>query len=161
MKTSRFLLALFIAQISCLFIPQTVFCQTEKLGGVQYTPPKGWTKTAKENVVAFSEVNQAAGRFCFITLYGATPSVGTPEVDFAKEWNNLVVKPWGGEPNPKTVTEPDNGWTAIAAGAPIDFQGSKAFAFLTVVSGFGKTVAVLGILNDDSYLGPLTAFAEG
>ena len=35
-----------------------------------------------------------------------------------------------------------------------------SFAFLTVISGFGKTVSVLGVLNDDSYLAPLTAFVE-
>ena len=69
-----------------MLIPQTVFGQSEKLGIVQYTAPKGWTKTPKENVVVFSEVDQAASRFCIITLYGATPGTGKPESDFAREW---------------------------------------------------------------------------
>jgi tRNA_anti-like len=145
--------------ILCLFAPLSIFSQTERLGVVQYTAPKGWTKTQKENVVTFSEINHS-GRFCFITLYGATPSVGTPQSDFAKEWNNLVVRPWSAEANPKTETEKVGGWTAIAGGSAIDFQGNKAFAFLSVLSGFGHTVSVLGILNDDSYLIPLQAFVE-
>jgi hypothetical protein len=48
----------------------------------------------------------------------------------------------------------------IAAGAPIDFNGNKAFALLTVISGFGKTVSVLGVFNDNSYLTPLQTFVE-
>ena len=152
------LLGLFVTLFFCLLIPQTVFCQTEKLGIVQYTPPKGWTKTPKENLVAFSELNQATGVFCIITVYGATPSVGNPQKDFTKEWNNLVVKPLQAEANPKTETESANGWTAIAGGAAVDFLGSKSAAFLTVFSGFGKTVSVLGVFNDQSYSTQLEAF---
>ena len=40
------------------------------------------------------------------------------------------------------------------------FRVTKPFAFLNVLSGFGKTVSVLGILNDDSYLPQLKAFVE-
>lgn len=160
MKNAKSLRIFGIGLFLSLFTPLSVFSQTERLGLVQYTPPKGWTKNLKENVVTFSDINQASGQFCFITLYGATTSVGTPQQDFAKEWNNLVVKPWSAETNPKTETEKVDGWTAIAGGGAIDFQGNKSFAFLTVLSGFGKTVSVLGILNNDSYLVPLQAFVE-
>lgn len=161
MKVTKKIRIVVVGLILFLFAPLSVLSQTEKLGVVQYTAPKGWTKTQKENVVTFSEVNQNSGRFCFITLYGATPSVGTPQNDFTKEWNNLVVKPWSAEANPKTEMEKVDGWTAIAGGAAIDFQGNKAFAFLSVLSGFGKTISVLGILNNNSYLIPLQAFVEG
>ena len=160
MKNAKSLRLLGVGLFLSLFTPLSVFSQTEKLGSVQYTPPKGWTKNLKENVVIFSDINQASGRFCIITLYGATPSVGSPQQDFSKEWNNLVVKPWSGEANPKTETQAVNGWTAIAGGTAIDFEGNKAFAVLNVLSGFGKTVSVLGILNNDSYLPPLQAFIE-
>lgn len=153
--------SLFVFTALGLLIPEAAFCQTEKLGTVQYTPPKGWKKTPKENVVVFSEVNEAANRFCIITLYGATPGVGSPQNDFTKAWDDLVVKPWGAETNPKTETATADGWTAIAAGGAVDFQGNKAFALLTVFSGFGTTISVLGISNDESYLPQLTAFLEG
>lgn len=151
---------LFILMAAGLFVPHTAFCQTEKLGSVKYTPPKGWTKTPKENVVAFSNLNEATGGFCIITVYGATASVGNPQKDFTKEWNNLVVKPLAAEANPKTETELADGWTAIAGGAAVEFQGSKSVAFLTVISGFGKTVSVLGVFNDESYMTQLVAFAS-
>lgn len=152
---------LIVVLVLWIFIPHAAFGQAEKLGPVQYTPPKGWTKSGKENVVVFSEVDHAKGNFCFMTLYGVTASTGNAQTDFDREWNNLVVKPFGAETNPKSETVPDNGWTGIAGGAAIDFEGSKAFAFLTVISGFGKTVSVLGILNDESYLPKLQAFVEG
>jgi hypothetical protein len=150
-----------IGSLLYLLAPLAALAQTDSLGIVEFTPPKGWIKSAKDNVVIFRDIRQSSGHFCFLTLYGATPSTGVPQKDFVREWNNLVVQPWSAEANPKTETIPDNGWTAIAAGAPIDFQGNKAFAFLTVISGFGKTITVLGILNDDSYLAPLQAFVEG
>jgi hypothetical protein len=160
MKGSKIILGLFAAHIICLCLPQMAFSQTEKLGIVQYTPPKGWTKTPKENVVAWSNLNQTTGGFCIITAYGATPSVGNPKNDFTKEWNNLVVKPLQGEANPKTETRLSDGWTVIAGGAAVEFQGSKSVAFLTVFSGFGKKVSVLGVLNDQPYMTQLAAFVS-
>ena len=157
----RLSFGLFVLTVIGVFMPQTVFCQTEKLGIVSYTPPSGWKKTPSENIVTFSELDETTGRFCTITLYGATTGTGKPQSDFAREWNNLVVKPFKGDPDPKTETEAADGWTAIAGGSAIDFQGSKALAFLTVYSGFGKTVSVLGIFNDEAYSNQLTAFVTG
>lgn len=158
MKIYKVFLGLLIGLAIPLIVPSTAFCQTEKLGIVQYTPPKGWKRTQKENVVTFSEINEATGRFCTFTLYGATPGTGNPQKDFTREWNNLVVKPWGAEANPKTETETADGWTVIAGGAAIDFQGSKALAFLSVLSNAGSTISVLGIFNEESYLPKLVAF---
>lgn len=160
MKASKTILGFIVVHIICLFIPQTAFSQEEKLGIVQYTPPKGWTKTSKDNVVAFSKLNQTTGGFCIITLYGATPGEGNPQNDFTEQWKNLVVNPLQAEANPKTETRPGDGWTVIAGGAAIEFQGSKSVAFLTVFSGFGKTVSVLGVLNDETYMTELAAFAS-
>ena len=147
--------------IICLSLSHAVVAQKKSLGAVKYTPPKGWTKTEKENVVTFSEINQAAGTFCLITLYGATASSGSAQTDFTGAWNNLVVKPWGAEANPETATEKAEGWTVIGGGSRIDFQGNKALAFLNVVSGFGKVVSVLTIFNADSYVPQMRAFMEG
>jgi len=144
-----------------LFIPQTVFCQTAKLGIVTYTAPTGWKKSPGANIVTFSELNESTGGFCTITLYGATPGTGKPQSDFAREWDNLVVKPFKGDANPKTETETADGWTAIAGGSAVDFQGTKALALLTVLSRGGTTVSVLGIFNDEAYSNQLTVFVTG
>lgn len=148
------------ALLFTLLFATQAFAQTERLGDIKYRPPTGFERNAKDHAVVFSRLDQAKGTFCFITLYAASASDGSPQKDFAREWKTRVVEPWSGAADPKTVTEPDNGWTVIAGGSPIDFNGNKAFAFLSVASGFGKTVSLLGVLNDDSYLAPFQAFAE-
>jgi hypothetical protein len=153
--------ALFLTLFLCGLMPQTVFSQTEKLGIVKYTPPKGWNKAVKENIVTFYEGDPATGPFCFITLYGATNSTGNPESDFKREWNNLVIKPFNGQAKPETATEVSDGWTTIAGGAAVHISGGEGFAFLTVISGGGKTVSILGLFNDQSYAGQLAAFGTG
>lgn len=158
-RVNVFPISLFV--LSSLVFGTTAFGQTEKLGSITYTPPKRWEKTAKDHAVVFSSLNPAEGEFGFITLYSESASEGAAQKDFAREWKIRVVDPWKGEANPKTETVPDNGWTAVAGGSTIDFNGKKAVAFLTVISGFGKTVSVLGITNGDYYLGPLQAFVEG
>jgi hypothetical protein len=146
--------------IAVSFQSQTVLAQTQKLGIVKYTAPKGWNKTTKENVVAFSDFNQATGNFCIITLYGATPGTGNPESDFKREWNNLVVKPLGADANPETESETAPGWTTIAGGSAINFQGGQALAFLTVISRGATTVSILSVFNDKSYTTQLAAFSS-
>ena len=147
--------------MSWILVPQVVTGQIEKLGVISYEAPKGFTKSAQEqHAVVFSLIDQAKGKLCFITLYAVGPSSGDPKTDFANEWRLRVVEPWKADASPQTETVPDSGWTGVAGGAQIDFQGNKAFAFLTVISGFGKSVSVLGILNDNSYLAPLQAFIE-
>ena len=160
MKVFKIILALCIAQIIFLFIPQTVFGQTEKLGTIGYTAPKGWNKTPKENIVAFSKVDPATGGFCIITLYGATPGTGKPETDFKREWANLVVKNMKAEPNPATESTTESGWTATAGGSPVDSDAGKAFALLTVISGGGRTVSILGVFNDQSFMPNIAAFSD-
>jgi len=150
-------LSLFILTVVGLFIPLTAFGQTEKLGIVQYAPLKGWTKTPKENVVAFSEINQKTGGFCIITVYGATPGAGSPTADFTREWKNLVMTNLKAEASPKTETQTADGWTMTAGGAAVEMEGGKALAFLSVFSGSGKTVSVLGVFNEPSYADQLDA----
>ena len=151
--------SLFVLTAVGLLTTQTAFCQTEKLGIVKYTPPTGMNKTPKENVVVFSEFDQATGKFCFITLYGAKPGTGNAQSDFAGEWNNLVVQTFRtAEANPKTEASLEGGWTAIGGGGEVEGEIGKAVAFLTVISGFGQTVSVLGVFNDQAHAGKLESF---
>jgi hypothetical protein len=162
MKTSKIILGLFIVQIVCLMTPQMVFCQTEALEGVQYTPPKGWVKTEKQGAVTYTDVNKATNAFCILTVYGERPGAGDPQRDFATKWNELVVTPFKAESNPKTDLQTTaDGWQAVSGGAQIDMQGVKALAVLTVVSGYGKVAGVLAITNDESYLAKIQAVLDG
>ncbi|CAN5332407.1 hypothetical protein BH10ACI2_BH10ACI2_02940 [soil metagenome] len=161
--TSRKLIFGSIVLISFAWlVPQTAIGQTEKLGIIKYTPPKGMTKTLKENVVAFSEFDQKSGKYCLITVYGATPGTGTPQRDFDREWNNLVVKTLDkAESNPKPDTSTADGWTIMAAGSAVESGAGKAVAFLTVISGSGKTVSILAVFNDPDYVKLVDTFISG
>jgi len=61
-STHKLVFGFCVLVVPGLFIPQTAFCQTEKLGIVKYTPPPGWNKTQKENVIAFSKSESNHGR---------------------------------------------------------------------------------------------------
>lgn len=158
MKDSRAILALLVAQILCLIVPQTIFCQTETLDIIQYTPPKGWANTPKEGVMVYSDSNKTTNGFCILTVYASTPSAGSPQKDFANEWNELVVKPFKADANPKTVTQTQDGWTSVSGAAQIESDGIKSDVIMTVLSGYGKTASVYAVLNDQSYLPQLDAF---
>src|SRR5436190_11440259 len=148
MRVSKNILGLFIEQILCLLVTQNVFCQTETLDIVTYTPPKGWTKTFKEGAVIFSDVNKTTNTFCVLTIHSGTATSGNAEKDFANEWENFVVKPHKAIENPKTETQNADGWTMISANAPVETDGIKFIAFLVIYSGFGKTASILALLNN-------------
>ena len=159
MKTFKSILSLFAAAVLCSCAAPTVFCQTEKLGIVSYAAPKGWTKTPKENVVAFSEINQKTGGFCIITLYGATNGTGNPASDFTREWKKLVISNLKVEADPTTETQIDGEWTMTAGASAAEMDGGgKALAFLSVFTRDRVAVSVLGVFNEQSYLPKLEAF---
>src|SRR6185436_5518257 len=161
MKITKIVFALLIAQISCLFVPQLVSGQTETLDVIQYTPPKGLTKTQKEGVVVFTGINKSTNGFCVLTIYASTPSVGSPQTDFANKWNEVIVKPFRAEANPKTETQSQDGWTSVSGAAQIETEAGKSYVIMTVFSGYGKTASVCVLFNDQSYLPQLDAFMTG
>ncbi len=144
-----------------LFCSLNASAQTEKLGIVQYTAPPGMSKTQKDNVVAFSTFDQASGKYCIVTLYGATPGTGDAKKDFTREWTNLVVKPMGAAADPQTEASRSDGWSILAGGSAVETETGKAVAFLTVISGDGRTVSILAVFNDHSYLRQVETFIGG
>ncbi|MEO7539887.1 MAG: hypothetical protein ABIV21_07655, partial [Pyrinomonadaceae bacterium] len=131
-----------------LLYPLDAWAQSERLGIVQYTAPKGMTKTQKENVVAFSTFDQATSKYCLITVYGATPGTGDAKKDFTREWTNLVVKTMGAAAEPQTEALVSEGWNILAGGSAVETEAGKAVAFLTVISGTDRTVSILAVFND-------------
>lgn len=140
-------------------VPSEAAGQTEKLGIVRYTAPKGMSKLPKENVIVFSEYNATTSTYCIITLYGATPGTGTPQGDFKREWNNLVLKQMkADEAAPKTDSQKQGEWTAVSGGSIVETDVGKAVSYLTVISSGGTAVSVLAIFNDPAYATQADAF---
>lgn len=147
-----------LAFLCGLLVSQTIYCQTETLDVIQYTPPRGWTRSQKEGVTIFNDSNKTTNAFCILTVYASKPSAGTPQKDFANQWNELVVIPFKADANPKTESQTDDGWTSVSGAAQIESEGTKSYVIMTVLSGYGKTVSVFAILNDQTYLAQLDAF---
>src|SRR5258706_4111861 len=145
MKASRITVTLFIASLF-LFIPPMIFSQTEKLDIVEYTPPKGWTKTPKDGLIVYSDSNKTTGGFCLLTVYPSITSLGSPVKDFASEWNERVAKPFKAEANPKTETQTEDGWTSVSSAGQIESDGITSAVMMTVVSSYGRTASILAIL---------------
>jgi len=144
-----------------LAVPLANYSQTETLDGVQYIPPPGWSKTPKQGAVIFSDIDKTTNAFCILTVYGETASLGNARRDFAVKWNEWAVRSYGTESNPPTdLQSTAEGWQVVSAASQVNFQGVKAVAVLTVVSGFGKVAGVLAIFNDQAYLPKLQAFLE-
>jgi hypothetical protein len=157
MKISKIIFAIFIVNF-CLFIPRTIFSQTETLDIIQYTPPKGWTRTPKEGAMAFIDINKTTNAFCILTIFKSSPSAGTAQKDFANEWDGLLVKPFKADANPKTQTQTTaEGWQVTVGAGEIEVDGAKSVALLTVFTGFGKTASILANLNDESYFAQVDA----
>lgn len=160
MKTSKIILTV-VSTLLFLLIPQTVFCQTEKLDIIEYTPPKGWAKTPKDGLMVYNDFDKNTGGFCLLTVYPGTVSLGSPTKDFVNTWNENVVKPFKAEANPKTEMQTDDGWTSVSAATQIESDGAKSAVMMTVVSGYGRTASILAILNNQQYLPQIEAFMAG
>lgn len=152
---------LLIKIICFLLLSVQAIAQTETFDIVTYTPPKDWSKDAKPGVMNYMTVNKSNGGFCVIAMFASKVSTGDAQKDFAREWNELVATPYKAEETPKSETQStEDGWKIVAAAAPAKVDGADVYIFLTVLSGFGKTVSIRSSLNDEAYLPQMTAFLE-
>ncbi|MFL6469027.1 MAG: hypothetical protein ACJ72Z_13800 [Pyrinomonadaceae bacterium] len=160
MKHPKTPIAILILAFS-LFSIAPALAQTEKLGPIKFTSPRGFEKRELKDAVVFSRVDRWAGRFCYITLHAAGSSEGSAKKDFAKEWAETVVKPWGALTTPETETELIKGWMLTSGEGEIYVTGNRAIAYLTVLTGYGKSIGLLGILNDNTCRNSIQSVAEG
>lgn len=135
----------------------TVTAQADTFDIVQYSLPKGWTKTPKDGAVVLSDLNKTTNGFCIVTISAARASTGNPQKDFDAKWFELAVTQFKAEPNPKPEAQTEDGWTSTSGASPVEIDGVKSFALLTVFSGYGKTSSIFSIVNDQSYLTQLDA----
>ena len=147
--------------ISGFLATQAIFCQTEKLDIIEYTPPTGWAKTPKDGLMVYSDSDKSSGAFCLLTVYPSIASADDPNKDFVNAWKERVVTPFKAEANPKTETQTQDGWTSVSTATNIESDGITSAVMMTVVSGYGRTASILAILNNQKYLPQIDAFMSG
>jgi hypothetical protein len=142
-----------ISTLLLCFLLKSVFAQTETFDIATFIPPKGFTKTTRQGVITYTDVDTAAGKFCVIAIYASVPTTGDAAKDFKKEWNQLVVSPYKAEANPQTTSESTtDGWEAVTAATAIKESGLDCYLVLTVLNGFGKSLSIRCAMNDASYV---------
>lgn len=161
MKNLGSISVFFALQLLVLIAPLAVFCQTEKLDIIEYTPPNGWTKTPKDGLIVYNTYDKTSGGFCLLTVYPSTASAGSPIKDFVNSWKERVAQPFKADGDPKTETQTQDGWTSVTSAAQIESDGAKSALLMTVVSGYGRTASILAIFNNQEYLPQIDAFLAG
>jgi len=151
---------IFILLLSIL-TTHSSFCQTDTFDITTYTPPNGWAKSIKQDVVSYTTIDNNKGTFCVLAIYTAVASKGDPQKDFASEWKDLVTILYQTDANPKTEMQTTaDGWKAVVGAARAKQDTINFYAVLTVYSGFGKTTSVLITLNDQSYMAQAEAVLD-
>jgi hypothetical protein len=138
-----------------------IFAQTQKFDVMTYTPPKGWTAGQNGTAKSFTTIDKATGKFCLMMLHPSITNHGTPSQDFGYVWKTLVQDTFKAGGNPEKETTEADGFTIIQGGELIDYEGSKALALLTTVSGKGRVVSLLSIMNDAKYSPDVQNFLGG
>jgi hypothetical protein len=139
----------------------TIFAQTQKFDVMTYTPPKGWTAGQNGSAKTFTTIDKPAGKFCLMMLHPSVTNHGTPSQDFAFVWKTLVQDTFNSGGNPEKETTQADGFTIIQGGELIDYEGTKALAMLTTVSGKGKVISLLTLMNDAKYADDVQKFLGG
>lgn len=142
-----------------LLISTGLFAQTETFDLATFTPPKGWKKETKENVVSFSHVNNANNTWCQVSIVRSTASKGTIDQDFNSEWQELIVKSYGVKEKPDAnEMQEAEGWKIKAGGGKFTFNNADAIALLTTMSGYNRCVSIVATTNSADYLEQIQQF---
>lgn len=126
--------------------------QSETFDILTYTPPAGWSREAKGSYVMFTKIDNAAGTWCQIAVYKSMTTLGSVDLDFKHEWDDLVVKnykPATGPQQPQTGEA--EGWKIMTAGSTFNYNNQECLAFLTTFSGFGVFTSILASMNSDDF----------
>ena len=124
-----------------------------------FSAPSGWTMEEKATLRAFSRVDGAD--WAQIGVYRHAPSKGSPQADFASEWQALVAGPH------KVTQAPDQsdildsgGWKVITGSGLWNSNGKSVAAVLTTFTGHGVCVSILANVTNQSYAKDYQALLE-
>ncbi len=135
----------------------TTLAQKETFDIVTCTPPKGWKKELKKDVVNYFTINEKKKTWCKISVLKSIPSKGNIEADFNSEWETLA-KPLGtGTPQLSDIIDSE-GWKMKNGAAKFSFNNAGAVASLTTISGNNVCVSIMATTNSQEYMGTIQDF---
>jgi len=152
MKTIAFLSLLISFSI-------TSFAQKQTFDLVTFTPPKGWTKEEKQNVIVYTKVDKKNKIWCQIGVYKSTASKGNIEDDLQSEWNEMAVKQFNiTDPMQATETQEADGWKIKTGSGKFTSSNQPAAVLLTTFSGYNRCTSIIAITNSQAYLETIENF---
>ncbi|MCL4549813.1 MAG: hypothetical protein M1495_14720 [Bacteroidetes bacterium] len=130
-----------------------LFAQKETYDLITYSPPQGWSKEVKENLILYTIVNKKNSSWCQVGIIKSTASKGDIEKDFESEWQELIVKNYKPTESAQVndVQESD-GWKIKAGTGKFIFNGADAAAMLTTASGYDRCVSIVVVTNSQDYI---------
>jgi hypothetical protein len=153
----KIFLFLFLSSIAA-----TVFAQKETFDLIIYTPPKGWTKEEKQNVIVYTKVDKKKKTWCQIGVYRSTASKGNIEDDLQSEWNETAAKQYSiTDSMQPTETEEADGWKVKTASGKFMFNNQPAAVLLTTFSGYDRCTSIIATTNSKVYLETIQNFVGG
>lgn len=142
-----------IPVIGYIFSIATTVAQTkESFDIISYVPPKGWARESADYVISFVKTNANSGGWCRINIYQSQQSSGEATQDFKSEWKDLVFKNYPDAPEPSPDLETADGWTSAAGVSKFTWQKQKSDLLLTTISGYGKEVSFLVLMNNQEFM---------
>jgi hypothetical protein len=131
----------------------TTFAQKETFDLITYTPPIGWGKEVKENVIGYSKSDKTKKSWCRISIYRSVKSKANIDQDFESEWQELIAIPYSVSEAARVneVTKSD-GWQIKGGGGDFSFNNSNAMALLTTIAGYGRTFSIVFLTNSEDYM---------
>lgn len=138
-----------------------VLAQKETFDLATYTPPTGWKKEVKENVVSYTKTDNIKKTWCQIGIYRSTASKGSVEADFNSEWQLLIATPYKITKAPQlSDVQEAEGWKIRAGTGGFIFNKSASSAVLTTMTGYNRCVSMVAITNSQDYLKQIQSFGE-
>jgi len=133
--------------------------QTESWDAYTFTAPAGWQKNSPGGRLEFLLVQ--GRQFCQIGLTQSGGGTGEARGDFEREWQSLVVKPYGAGKMQGLEAPAVNGWQARFGAAPVNLPPTGQFtsSLMTFTNG-NRIASVLMNGNHDGCTGHFGVFLK-
>jgi hypothetical protein len=136
-----------------------IYAQKETFDVISYSPPGGWKKEVRDNLITYTGINNTTKTWCRIGVVRSTASKGNIVADFESEWKELIIKNYNPTDAPKIneVRESD-GWKIKEGVTKFKFNNADAIAMLTTISGFDRCASIVITMSSQDYLKDIDMF---
>ena len=146
------------ALLLSLLLPGALPAQQISFDVFTLTPPAGWQRNERPEVLTFSVIDNRKGTWCQAAFYRAAASKGTPQADFDQDWAALAVRPMGAVARPgMNPPREAGGWTQMTGSGGFVFENKPGAAMVTTYTGGGRRAAVVIACTAEDRMGEVRA----